>query len=102
MASEEWGQLSTLKDTLETLCVEPSRTGVTDPHNPRPSRRKQLVQLRNELRTTIERVDRKLDEKDEEAHDPKMDTAVEEIKERSKRPPHLRGAQLLKETLGCA
>ena len=67
-----------------------------------PSKRRQLVNLRNDLRATIEKVDQKLAADEPTPTDEKMEAAIEEIKERSKRPPHLRGAQILKETLGCA
>ena len=98
-SSEEFDQLKSFCSTLDRACMEPSRTGVTDVPE-QPSRRKQLKQLRDEMRATLANVDKKLEQDEAVAVDPKLVAAMEEAKERAKRPPHLRGAQLLKETLG--
>ena len=100
--SSEFEQLKGLSDKLDICCTEPSRTGVTDPHKEKKSRRKQLVELRNELRATLSNVDKKLEADEAEEPDELLEKAYAEARERSKRPPHLRGAALLKETLGCA
>ena len=100
--SGEFSQLKTLTATLEDMCTEPSKTGKTDPSKEQKSRRKQLVQLRNELRETLANVDAKLEADEGPEIDPELEAAKEIARERAKRPPHLRGAQLLKETIGAA
>ena len=47
VADDEFKQLGQLRDTLNNVCAEPSRTGSSGDQP--PSRRKQLVGLRNEV-----------------------------------------------------
>ena len=92
-ASESMAQLNTLRDTMDNLCADPSRTSDTALEE-RPSRRKQLVALRNDLRESIKHVDAKLATVDAESQ--KVDAAYEDAKaaakERAKLPMHLRGS----------
>ena len=97
-AGAEFQQLDTLCQTLEGLCAEPSRTGKTEPGKV-PSRRKQLVTLRNEIRSTLKNVNDKLEEDEVEEVDPEVVKAIAAAKERLKLPPHLRGSAVLNETL---
>ena len=75
---------------------------MTDPNKPQLSKRKQLKQLRDEIRTTLAHVDEKLAEKEADTIDEKWEQAKADAKERGKRPPHLRGSALLKESIGSA
>ena len=94
------GRLNTLCDTLEDLCAEPSRTGKPEVKVP-PSKRKQLVTLRNQIRTSLADIDKKLETVDADANreDPLLEAARAAALERMKRPPHLRGSAVLNETM---
>merc|ERR1719446_1753365 len=97
--STEFEQLGSLKNTLEQVCGDPSSHQGQDA---KPlSRRKQLVSLRDELRTTIATVDAKLDEarNTTEEMDPVVRDAREKAKERMKLPIHLRGSAVLNATM---
>lgn len=96
-ASEQFSQLSTLRDTLEGVCAEPSRTGKTSETS--MSKRRQMKQLRDEMRASLANIDRKLAEGDSEEVDPVVQAALAAAKERLKLPPHLRGSAVLNETL---
>ena len=72
VADEEFEQLSQLRDTLNTVCAEPSRTGSTG--DKPPSRRKQLVGLRNELRAAIANCEKRIEDP-EPGPDPEMEQA---------------------------
>ena len=102
VSAPEFEQLEQLKGTLANLCAEPSATGVTDPNKPQLSNRKKLKQLRDEIRTTLANVDKKLSEPDGSGVDEKWEQAKADAAERGKRPPHLRGSALLKESIGSA
>ena len=63
--SAEFSQLDSLRDLLEDQCAEPSRTGKSEvSESAKPSRRKQLVTLRNQMRETLKNVDAKIDTDD--------------------------------------
>ena len=97
VADEEFEQLSQLRDTLNTVCAEPSRTGSTG--DKPPSRRKQLVGLRNELRAAIANCEKRIEDPDQ-GPDPEMEQAKAGAIARSARPPHLRGSAILSLTIG--
>jgi hypothetical protein len=99
VTSTEFKQLNSLKDRLEDVCAEPSRTGKTEFAAP-PSRRKQLKTLRDEMRATVAHIDAKLAEPDSSSGDPELKAAREAAMERQKLPMHLRGSLLLSMTIG--
>jgi vacuolar-type H+-ATPase subunit E/Vma4 len=101
-STQEFQQLDALRNTLENLTAEPSRTGKTEVSEAQqPSRRKQLKMLRDEMRSTLANVDKKLEtiDKDSAVEDPMLEQAIAAAKERLKLPPHLRGSAVLNETL---
>ena len=66
--SAEFSQLDQLRGRLEDLTAEPSKTGKSEVSEAQqPSRRKQLVALRNEMRETLKNVDEKLATADADA-----------------------------------
>lgn len=101
-STQEFQQLDALRNTLENVTAEPSRTGQTEVSEAQqPSRRKQLKMLRDEMRSTLANVDKKLEtiDKDSAVEDPMLEQAIAAAKERLKLPPHLRGSAVLNETL---
>ena len=60
--------LELCRDTLKELTADPVRT-TTEGLEGRPSRRKQLVALRNQLRKTIDSVDQKIEEEKTAVYD---------------------------------
>ena len=100
VSSEEFAQLNGLKATLDDLCAEPSRTGMSevDPEK-LPSRRRQIKQLRNELRATLANVDAKLADDETEVEDPVLVDAIAKAQARMKLPKHLRGSAVLAESI---
>ncbi len=60
--------LELCRDTLKELTADPVRT-TTEGLEGRPSRRKQLVALRNQLRKTIDSVDQKIEEEKRAVYD---------------------------------
>jgi hypothetical protein len=66
-----------------------------------PSSRKQLTKLRNEIRTTLANIDKKLETVDAESNvgDPVVEAAKRDARERMKLPVHLRGSAVIYETL---
>lgn len=81
------------------MCAEPSKTGKVEATNGK-SKRRQLKELRDKMRSTLANVDGKLGEDEVEVEDPMMEAARTATLERMKRPPHLRGSAVLAETLG--
>ncbi len=94
--SAEMSQLSDFNDMLGELCAEPSATATTSLAS-RPSRRQQLVKLRDTMRATLKNVDAKLDSIDAEVEetDPVIERARAAARERLKLPIHLRGNAVL-------
>ena len=95
VSSKEFGQLRGLCDTLEDLTAEPSRTGNTHPDAKQPSKRRQLKQLRDEIRGTLSNIDAKLAEDDEAGEDEITRDARQKTAERMKLPIHLRGSAIM-------
>ena len=113
--------LELCRDTLKELTADPVRT-TTEGLEGRPSRRKQLVALRNQLRKTIDSVDQKIEEEKTAVYDDPA-RAYAEVREGGRRtrapaerrptqrssppaargraekkrvlPPHLRGSLVL-------
>ena len=99
--SEAFDSLSKLKETLQTAVSEPHlSTGGGDAPAPL-SRRKQLVQIRNELRSTLATVDAKIEQVTNapEEEDVTYERARNAAKERMKLPLHLRGSAVLAEMI---
>ncbi|KAL1528106.1 hypothetical protein AB1Y20_009471 [Prymnesium parvum] len=96
--SEEMRQLSHLNATLEEACGDPAK--YRGAHYKPPSRRQQLVGLRNEIRSTLAVVEQKLEEElnKKVEVDPVVLDAREKAKERMKLPIHLRGSAVLNQT----
>ena len=90
-SSPEFAEMVGLRDKLEGLCQEPSRTGreSIDDHR---ARRRHLRELRDQIKTTLKNVDAKLDGPDEVEVDPVVEKARAAAKERLKLPRHLRGS----------
>ena len=96
--SAEFKKLNSLRATLEDVCADPaSHRG---DGTKQPSRRLQLVGLRNEIRTTIETVDKQIEAANnaKEEVDPVVQQAREKAKERMKLPMHLRGSAVLNQS----
>ena len=91
-------KLRGLNATLEEACGDPTRNKGAD--YKQPTRRQQLVALRDQLRTTLEVVDTKLVEAENEKieMDPVIVQAREDARERMKLPIHLRGSAVLAST----
>jgi hypothetical protein len=99
-SSAEMAQLQGLNLKLMDLCADPTRTGKSEVSEA-PSSRKQLTKLRNEIRTTLANIDKKLETVDAESNvaDPVVEAAKRDARERMKLPVHLRGSAVIYETL---
>ena len=93
-SSSEFSELTGLKNKLEGLCQEPSRTG-REAIEDKKSRRRHLRELRDSIKTTLANVDKKLEDPDEAPPDPVIESAIASAKERLKMPPHLRGSAVV-------
>jgi len=93
--SDAMQQLSALNSTLEEACGDPARYKGADCKE--PTRRQQLVGLRNQLRETLATVETRLEvaKGEKEDMDPVVADAREKAKERMKLPIHLRGSAVL-------
>ena len=94
-SSDSMKTLQSLNGELELACGDPARFIGAD--YKKPTRRQQLVSLRNELRTSLATVETKLEEAKNAVpeQDPKLVAAIAQAKERMKMPVHLRGSPLL-------
>ena len=99
-SSAEMAQLQGLNLKLMDLCADPTRTGKSEVSEA-PSSRKQLTKLRNEIRTTLANIDKKLETVDAESNvgDPVVEAAKRDARERMTLPVHLRGSAVIYETL---
>mmetsp|Transcript_5202 Transcript_5202/g.10208 ORF Transcript_5202/g.10208 Transcript_5202/m.10208 type:complete len:132 (-) Transcript_5202:83-478(-) len=94
--TDEMANLLKLRDNLENACADPTRTTAGETLSEQPSRRKQLVMLRNQLRQSL--ADVEAGEKKAAAdrpRDPVVEEARAAAREKQKLPLHLRGTIVL-------